>query len=335
MPTVNTSEMTIPAKGVRSLVWDGDELVDIAGGWARYLLDGTSERRVVHYAYTFDAAIATGEFAVIYTRLGTKALLLRDGKIVREINRSFHCANAFEYPVALAEHDGRTLLIHCPEHYNRLEIEDAETGERLTPRTSKQADFFHSRLTVAPNGRRLLSAGWVWHPLDAVAFFDVAEALRNPEHLDAIDWCAPRSRYVGLAEESSACWLSDTLAAIAGNAGTDSEVAEAGPDRLRPRGVIVFDTSSRKVLSSIVLEQPAGRMVPLGETHVVALYDHPRLIRLADGAVEAEWPAIRSGTPVGSIMTKDEQPPPIAFDRAHRRFAIAAEDGIHVITCGE
>ena len=46
-------------------------------------------------AYRFDAACVSpsGGYAVIYERLGTKGLLLRDGVIVREIDRSFYHAS--------------------------------------------------------------------------------------------------------------------------------------------------------------------------------------------------------------------------------------------------
>jgi hypothetical protein len=44
----------------------------------------------------------SGEFAVIYTRLGTKGLVLHRGKIIREINRSFYHADVYEYPIGLA-----------------------------------------------------------------------------------------------------------------------------------------------------------------------------------------------------------------------------------------
>jgi hypothetical protein len=48
---------------------------------------------------------------------GTKALLLEPGgKVTRELNRSFHHAQAYRYPLALsALPDGRTGLVHCPE----------------------------------------------------------------------------------------------------------------------------------------------------------------------------------------------------------------------------
>jgi hypothetical protein len=113
---ISCREIRIPASHVRSLVWHDDELIDWAAGGQRFLLSGEAVPRHVNYAFPFDAAVSSpsGEYAVIYTRLGTKGLVLRRGEIVREINRSFYCADAYEYPVALLRiADGREVLAHC------------------------------------------------------------------------------------------------------------------------------------------------------------------------------------------------------------------------------
>src|SRR5204862_1840925 len=91
------------------------------------------------------------------------------------------------YPVALFTlPDGTQGLAHCPEEYNKLEIEELASGRRLTTRTGEAVDFFHSRLQVSPGGTYLLSAGWVWHPLDTVQIFRMAVVLKNTEQLDRI-----------------------------------------------------------------------------------------------------------------------------------------------------
>ncbi|MBV9946713.1 MAG: hypothetical protein JOZ69_07690 [Myxococcales bacterium] len=97
------NSVTIRAKDVRSLCFHGDQLVDWVGGARVFDLDGTDHGRRVNFAYRFDQAISSpdGRFTVIYERLGTKALLLERGRLVRELNRSFYCADAFEYPVHL------------------------------------------------------------------------------------------------------------------------------------------------------------------------------------------------------------------------------------------
>src|SRR5262245_26485599 len=200
------TQSSFSAGGILSLCWRGDELVDWIGGGRAFAPDGTEQPASVRYGYRFDAAIASldGRFAVIYERLGTKGLLLHDGQLIRELDRSYYNADAYEYPVALFnDPNGRLLLAHCPRSYCRIELEEVETGRLFTETTDrKPSDFFHSRLAVSPRGKRLLSAGWLWHPLSLVASFDVAQALADPRHLD--DWHRlPASFNPGLAEESS------------------------------------------------------------------------------------------------------------------------------------
>ena len=334
MPSVR--EWLIPASRVRSLAWAGDTLIDFAAGGVRFELDGSTTPASMYWGFPFDGvATAPGsDYAVLYARLGTKGVLLKNGATVRELNRSSYQASAYLYPICLVQRGGRTLLIHCPERYNKLEIEDAETGERLTSRASQADDFFHSRLTPNASGTRFFSAGWVWHPWDAVAWFDIDEAHHDPKHLDTIGWCAPHSRNVGLAEESSACWQSDVRTIVSGSEEEEDpeELAEAGDEPfLRQRGLAVFDTNARKILSSVVLAQPTGEMMAIGDTHVVAFLQHPRLIRLADGAVEHEWPELATGGQRCSITHGTEPMPPLALDPLRRRFAVALASGIHVV----
>src|SRR5262252_2931277 len=203
------TETVLECPEVQTLAWQGDVLVDWAGGHRRIHLDGTIERgSYIPLGPRFDAAIAApdGRHVVIYQRLGTKALLMRDAKLVRELNRSYYFADTYEYPIGFVSLlDGSTGLIHCPDEYDRIEIERALTGERLTSRESVRADFFHSRLSSNPAGTRFMSAGWIWHPLDWLLTFDVEAALRDPRLLDRTD-TFPNAAPIGV-EVSAAAWM--------------------------------------------------------------------------------------------------------------------------------
>jgi hypothetical protein len=79
-----------------------------------------------------------------------------------------------------------TGLVHCPAHYNQLEIEDAASGEPLTGLAKRApADVFHSRLAVSKSSRYLLSAGWIWQPWSCLMVYDLVAALDNPSRLDS------------------------------------------------------------------------------------------------------------------------------------------------------
>ncbi len=328
------------AKEIRSLTWRGDELVDWVGGGTRLSLEGERRRAFVFYAYRFDTAIATpdGEWAILYERHGTKALLVREGAFVRELNRSYYFASSYDFPICLwRDADGRALVGHCPEEYNRIEIEDAQTGARLTAGEREPADFFHSRLQVSPDGKRMLTAGWVWHPFDAVGAFDLEEALRDPTHLDSPEEVTPPSARVGLAEESSACWASATTVLVGGTAKREDRETAAEPPEpgLHRQGLAQVDLSTRAVVAFVRLPFPTGAMMAVGSDRALCLFEHPRLVSLETGEVLAAWPELSTGAQTSSISSHLPPPPPMALDRIGRRLAVADGERVHVLSLGE
>jgi hypothetical protein len=332
------TQSSFGAKGIHSLCWRGEELVDWVGGGRAFAMNGSERRAKVYHPYRFDAVTTSpdGRFAVIYERLGTKALLLRDGRIVRELDRSYYFANTYEYPVALFnDADGRVLLAHCPKEYCRVELEEAESGQPLTASTErKPSDFFHSRLAASPHGKRLLSAGWWWHPLGVVAWFDVAQALADPHHLDSGDML-PHGIDPCLTEDSSACWLDDDCIAVAASAEPEQdEVEDDGRLRLRPRGLAVYDVVRRTYLQTFQFDESLGTILALGRRHVLSLYRHPKLIDLSTGKIIHVWTELQSGQQDGSIvwgLDDDAKPPPMALDPAGKRFAIVNGDIVTLI----
>jgi hypothetical protein len=225
-------------------------------------------------------------------------------------------------PVCSGRHRD-VLLAHCPEEYNRVEIDDAETGRRLTHSAlRKPADCFHSRLAVNPGGTRLMSAGWVWHPIDVVGTVELAQALEDPCALDSFPSCAQERP---LDEESSALWLDDRRVLLAGMA--DSSYEPEGGYRL-----VVCDLTTRTKLSQISIAQPAGPMMALGSDHVLTFHQHPRLISLVDGSVAREWPDLPTGQQVSSISWNVDPAPPLALDPHGSRFAVRRGDEIVVVS---
>lgn len=129
---------------VETLCWQGEFLVDYVG-INKYSLSGEIISRGVNWAYKFDKAISSpdGKYSVILENYGTKGLVLEGDRLIREINRSYYCAESYEYPLTiLPSLNGQMCLAHCPEEYNQIEIEDIETGERLTS-DRESHDFFN------------------------------------------------------------------------------------------------------------------------------------------------------------------------------------------------
>jgi hypothetical protein len=176
----------------------------------------------------------------------------------------------------------------------------------------------------------------VWHPCDAVVYFDVAAALSNPSHFDALTSHAPAAFNSGLAEESSACWLSDEQVAVGSSAHEEEEeeAAEyAGTIRLLPSSVAVYDVPSQRYLRSFRLAEPPGTLMRVDDTHVVSFFRYPKLISLVTGEVVRDWKELQTGMQTSSICRHvSSSIPPMALDPTRRRFAVADSDAIHVVT---
>jgi len=322
--------IVIPAHSVASICWSGDDLVDWIHGCHHYRLDGfVSRPHNIFYGYRFDATVQSpsGRFAVIYEQLATKALVLENGKLIRELNRSFYQADVYDYPVCLfALPDGREVIAHCPEDYNRIDIEELETGRRLTSRTPKEpADFFHSRLRVTDDGCYLASAGWVWHPVDCLALYDIMECLDNPSLLDSVDNTPPYTDEIAGAEFIDSGRMLIWISGEPVYATADGKVSPANPGE-----IAVYDLTLKSYTCRAPLEEPAGILMPLNDEFAVGFYQYPKLIHIPTGRVRHRWPDIDSGNIESSISWHLKRVP-IALDGKNRRFAVADDKKITVV----
>lgn len=316
----------IACREISTLAWDGDNLIDATSN-LRIHLDGTRTNRLFNIGYPFDRgqALRTPEtlWTIAYENRGTKAALLKNGRIHRELNRSFNCAKAFDYPLAIAEASpGRAVIIHCPHSYDTVEFEDAETGEMLASRKSDGMEF-HSRLAVSPDARNLISAGWFWHPICGLWLCTIRDSQRDeidPSHDFAFSFGA---------EIDSAAFLGNDRIVVSTNAEVVNE--EVPANGLGPLHLGVWSIANRRWESTVPINEPTGLMMPWREW-VVSFHDHPKAIELATGSVVQTWDLLYSGRQVGAIELGDPAPPPMALDALNGRFAIADLEGVTVIS---
>jgi hypothetical protein len=315
----------------KSLGWLGDTLVDWVRGGRVYLLDGTIRESGVRYAYRFDSAKVspTGEYAVLYEKLGTKGLLLKKGSVLREINRSFYQANVYEYPVEFFVRDGNTYLVHAPLEYCRLDFEEVETGKLVTDIPNrKPIDVFHSRLEVSPNAVYLMSRGWVWHPLDVITLFDINACFEDPHKLDAND-LTPNFG----AEISSASFIDDRTAIVGAAAG--SLEFESG-DAVPPKHIARWNLSAKTLLPAQRIEDTFGsefgNLIAINDTYAWDLYKHLKLINLKTGIVETYYDDIPTGLQLSSIIHHVGDIPAVAYNRTTQTLAIGLQDRIEVLS---
>lgn len=322
----------------KTLCWHGPEaLVDWTRVGSVFGLDG-SERQVGKYGFDgpFDRAIASadGTYVFLYHNLGTKGLLLKNGELLREINRSYYHADDYEYPAAFATLGGATYLIHCPKEYCQLDFEDVETGQLVTDVPGREpGDCFHSRLEVSPGGRYLLSKGWLWHPWDVVQAYDLAACLANPHLLDgrALQDAQPVLTPPTGNEVSTAGFVSDELVLL-GCPGEASEHEE--PDERLPTGCIAFWNLRTNELSAPV-RVPDGfaNLFPISERLAWDLCGHPSLLDLTTGATLASLPELSTGGQYSSIVRGFA--PALVLNRATGRVAVRLENAVEVLSVAD
>lgn len=310
---------------LRSLCWANDYLVDYVGGLATFHLDGNKTDGKISFGGLFDNAVATddGEYAIIYQTLGTKALILKQGNLLREINRSYYCAEVFEYPITFLTVAGKVCIAHCPDEYNVIEIEEVETGNRLTEKERPQHDFFHSRLQTNPNQKILLSAGWIWHPIDAFELYELSEKISNPLIL-SLFW-NENLENINLWEINNAIFIDDKRLLLSGTGDSENE------DASEEKSILVYDLEKQIVLSRVKIVEPTGLLMPLNENFAVGFFEYPKVFDLKSGEIIYRWTDIPTDKRNSSILWHIDDLSKIAFDRKNKRFAVGTKNSIEVV----
>jgi hypothetical protein len=329
---------------VKSLNWIDNALIDWAVGGQVYHLDGRIQPSFWNIGYSrLDSAILSpsSDYAIVYEKLGTKGVILdarksitisSDGnvvytfprKVIREINRSLESADEYEYPITIFTlPDGHEVLAHCPDNYNQMVIEELESGKRLNIKSDNPAsDYYYSRLVANKSGTKLISSGWIWHPISDIMIFDVNALLNGNQILDTGELLCPP------IEMSSADYIDDNHLLIACSSQPQYILDDSW---LPPCALTIYDINEARYMKTMEMEEPAGTVFALNPNLAISLYDHLKLIDLETGAIVQRWSDINTGKQESCIPDKTAPQPPIAVDRENGRIAIATPDSIRVI----
>lgn len=318
---------SIQTNSLKTICWVNNSIVDWASAGMQYTLDGKA-RQLCEYTYGFgDSAVtsADGQYAFIYQKLGTKGLLLKNGKLLREINRSYYCANVYEYPAAFVTFEHKTYLIHCPLKYCRLDFEDIETGQIITDTDDRNpSDFFHSRLEISPNGKYLMSKGWFWHPFDAIRVFDIIECIQQPKLLDQ-SIIYPN---VG-TEVATASFIDDNRVLI----GSSSEEAINDDllENLPPNHIAIWDIQSDQISKPVKMNLEFGNLYAISDQCAWDIYRFPKIINIQTGEITDQDETTASGLQNSSIIHHIGELPKVAFNQQTKQLAITNGDRIEII----
>jgi hypothetical protein len=313
----------------QTLNWFDNEIVDWSRAGESYSISGeTKQLNKYNFGYKFDSAINStdGQYVFLYERLGTKGLLIKNGEILREINRSYYIADVYEYPAVFINYNNKTFLAHCPVSYCQLDFEDVETGKIVTnTQTRKPSDIFHSRLEVSISGKLLMSKGWIWHPLDVINVFKIEDCFLNPNLLDKIDFSFPD---VG-SEICTASFIDDTKILV----GSSDEIIDNDKILNLPgKSFAVWNIIDNTFSNLHTPEFEFGNLFSINEKLCWDIFKFPKIINLTTGQIIEKAEAVYSGEQKSSILYDPDKQPQIAFDRQRKRIAVKQNDKVVVVT---
>ena len=314
------TRQTIKTNYLQSIDWLNGSIIDWASAGQQYFLDGRLNPLAENsYAYSFDASITSkdGKYAFIYKRLGTKGILLKNGQLIREINRSYYQAERYEYPAAFITFKNKTYLAHCPLDYCQLDFEDVENGKIVTNiKGRKPSDIFHSRLSISPDNRYLMVRGWAWHPIDTVELFNISDCFINPLLLDN------SSLYPQFGTEiNSASFIDNNRILLASS---DEEPFDDGVLQFLPqKHMTTWNFTTNEISKPCKVEGEFGNLFAINDKQAWDMFIFPKIINIETGKIESKLEDVYSGTQTSSIMSSDiKKSPQICFDKKTSKIAI-------------
>ena len=314
---------TIKANYIETIDWLEGNIVDWVCGGQIYSAEGeNSQIATYHYNFNFNGCITSQdrEYVFIYQRLGTKGLLLKNGKLLREVNRSYYHAASYEYPAAFVTIDKKTYLIHCPQGYSQIDFEDVETGELVTNISERRpSDVFHSRLSISPDGKYLMVCGWVWHPVDKVELFNIEECLKNPLLLDK-SLLHPEFG----TEISSASFIDSDRVLIASSDEEpfDDEVLPILPQK----HIAIWNFKTNELSEPVQVNAEIGNLFAINDKQAWDTFKFPKLINFETGEVQIKFEEVYSGLQSSSIYYDIKKNPQICFNKDSGKIAIKTDN---------
>ena len=317
---------TIKTNFLQTIDWLNGNIIDWVSAGQQYSLDGQQKQIAkFHYAFSFDGSITSqdGQYSFIYKRLGTKGILLKNGEIVREINRTYYHAETYEFPAAFITFENKTYLVHCPIDYCQLDFENVETGEIVSNiQGRKPSDIFHSRLSISPDNKYLMVCGWAWHPVDTVELFDVSECFKNPLLLDK------SSLFPNFGTEINSASFIDNERLLIG-ASDEEPFDDEVPPTLPQRHIAIWNFIKNEISTPVKVDGEFGNLFAINDNQAWDMFKFPKIINIQTGVIESKFEDINSGLQISSILYSDiEKYPQICFNRQTSQIAIRVDNTI-------
>jgi hypothetical protein len=221
------------------------------------------------------------------------------------------------FPVAFFQHQGKILLVMATD-WAQLDLVDLATGQCLSTReesdindTMREGAVFTEwagELVVSPDGQRIATVGWAWHPAGLAWTFSLADWLNNRWEPDF----GRSKRLLGEAWSyfwfSPLAWLDDQRLIIWGDPSTQDA------DDRPANNVVIYDAVSGERIGGF-----DGPLLGTFEVHGPWLFSTQS--NEEGGLIAWDW---ASGQNVASWPGRGRA---IAYVAAQRSFLLQDEEG--------
>lgn len=217
------------------------------GNTARLIQTEISDMNLLHPVQI--VVSMDGTTAAVSGRYGRHAAVydLVDGKELMQLSRDDYHHDASMFPLCFAKSGQRLLLIHGTE-WNRLDLTDVRTGERLSERiipTYNDAgylNYFHGALSVSPDQRWIVNSGWVWQPLGVLRAWSLDNWQSNP--LESEDGPSVRDLWQTLDWDLPMTWIGPSTVAVWGQVDEDMVEKEDWHEEGVSPAIVLFDVQT-------------------------------------------------------------------------------------------
>jgi len=221
------------------------------------------------------------------------------------------------FPVAFFQHQGRTLLVMATD-WDQLDIVDPVTRQCLSTRDSdaitdtmrENAVFteWAGELIVSPDGQRVATVGWAWHPVGLAWTFSLTDWLKDRWEADF----GPSKRMLGECWSyfwfSPMAWLDNQRLIIWGDPSTQNA------DDIPANNVVIYDAVSGERIGGF-----DGPLLGTFEVHGPWLFS--TLSQKEGGLVAWDWASGRN------IASWEGRGHAIAYVAAKRSFLLQDHEG--------
>ncbi len=235
-------------KDIQSVCYDDNKIYMISNSLQLHVWDVLFQKHVSTYNLDrrkLDLSLkieikVSKRYVVVYNNIGQFGYVfdMNLSEYILDIDRKDYHNQHCQFSISFIN----DMLIHGTD-WNKLDVTDLKNGRSILEKEGDMGDFFSCGISTS--AKYIVNNGWVWHPVGAIAYWDIQSWLDG--ELDELsDKFVLPTDYLW---DRSICWIDDTNIAVYGFCNDDIYVID---------GVIIVNLESGSI--SNWFPGPSGKL---------------------------------------------------------------------------